>query len=168
MCQVRSPDLGAEPGGAGLSSFDFNGVDRGLARRDFFEGREDDPPIRGDAAVCPANPANGAGGFVFVSGQASTDEQGNLVLDTFENEMRRALDHLRAILAAAGLTFREVVQVRGYVTDPVDLPEYNRIYREYFREPYPARVTIGVASLPRGAQVEIDAVMVLEGGASGG
>ena len=113
----------------------------------------------------PFSPAVRAGGFVFVSGQASTDEQGNLVLDTFEKEMRRTLGHLQNILAAAGLALRDVVQVRGYVTDPADLPEYNRIYREYFTEPFPARTTI-VRCLGR-VKVEIDAI-AYAGGTDGG
>jgi 2-iminobutanoate/2-iminopropanoate deaminase len=104
----------------------------------------------------PFSPAVRAGGFVFVSGQASTDEQGNLVLDTFENEFRRTMGHLQNILAAAGLTLRNVVQVRGYVADHADLPEYNRLYREYFAEPYPARTTI-VKCLGR-VKVEIDTI----------
>src|SRR5688572_18771155 len=90
----------------------------------------------------PFSPAVRAGGFVFVSGQASTDGKGNLVFDTFENEMRRTIGHIQRILAAAGLSLRDVVQVRGYVTDPADWDEYNRIYREYFTEPLPARTTI--------------------------
>jgi 2-iminobutanoate/2-iminopropanoate deaminase len=110
----------------------------------------------------PFSPAVRAGGFVFVSGQASTDEQGNLAPDTFENEMRRTMGHLQAVLAAAGLTLRDVVQVRGYVTDQADLPEYNRIYREYFAEPYPARTTI-VRCLGR-VKVEIDAIAYAGGG----
>src|SRR4051812_21840183 len=90
----------------------------------------------------PFSPAVRAGGFVFVSGQGSTDEQGNLVLDTFENEMRRTMDNLRRILAAAGLSLKNVVQVRAYLIDPSYWDEYNLLYREYFVEPFPARTTI--------------------------
>lgn len=93
---------------------------------------------------------------MFVSGQASVDEQGNLVLDTFESEMRRTMDNLRRILAAAGLTFKDVVQVRGYLIDSSYWDEYNRLYREYFAEPYPARTTI-VKCLGN-VKVEIDLV----------
>ena len=104
----------------------------------------------------PFSPAVRAGGFVFISGQASTDEQGNLVLDTFENEMRRTMEHVRRILAAAGLGLGDVVQVRGYLKDHADWAEYNRLYREYFTEPFPARTTI-VKCLGQ-VKVEIDAV----------
>src|SRR5688572_4700846 len=84
----------------------------------------------------PFSPAVRAGGFVFVSGQASVDDAGNLVLDTFEKEMRRTMDNISRILAAARLTLRDVVQVRGYLKEQSDWDEYNRLYREYFSEPF--------------------------------
>lgn len=90
----------------------------------------------------PFSPAIRAGGFVFVSGQASVDETGKIVTDTFEGEMRRSLENVRKILHAAGLDFRHVVQVRSYVDKQENLAEYNRIYRDYFTEPFPARTTI--------------------------
>ena len=90
----------------------------------------------------PFSPAIKANGFLFVSGQASVDDSGKIVSDTFENEMRRSFDNLRRILKAAGLDFKDVVQVRSYVKNSSDVPRYNEIYREYFKEPYPARTTI--------------------------
>jgi len=90
----------------------------------------------------PFSPAIRAGDFTFVSGQASVDDEGNIVSDTFENEMRRSFSNLVRILAAGGLTLKHVVQVKSYVTSATDLPEYNRLYREFFQEPYPARTTI--------------------------
>jgi 2-iminobutanoate/2-iminopropanoate deaminase len=108
------------------------------------------------ATKLPFSPAVRAGGFVFVSGQASTDGDGNLLLDTFENEMRRTMDNLKRILTAAGLDLSHVVQVRGYLKEHADWGEYNRLYREYFAEPFPARTTI-VRCLGQ-VKVEIDAV----------
>ncbi len=90
----------------------------------------------------PFSPGIRAGGFVFVSGQASVDDQGKIVVDSFAGEMRRSFENARRILTAAGLTFANVVQVRSYVAKPDDLAEYNQIYREYFAEPFPARTTI--------------------------
>ena len=101
--------------------------------------------IRGDnipKSHLPFSPAIRAGDFVFVSGQASVDDAGNLVSDTFENEFRRAIDNTRRILAAAGCTLKDVVQVKSYVKNPSDVPEYNKLYREVFSEPFPARTTI--------------------------
>jgi 2-iminobutanoate/2-iminopropanoate deaminase len=101
--------------------------------------------IRGDdipRSHLPFSPAIRAGDFVFVSGQASVDDEGNLVSDTFENEFRRSIDNTRRILAAAGCTFKDVVQVKSYVKNPSDVPEYNKLYRKVFSEPFPARTTI--------------------------
>jgi 2-iminobutanoate/2-iminopropanoate deaminase len=95
------------------------------------------------ASHLPFSPAIKAGGFVFVSGQASVDAKtGDIISDTFENEFRRTMDNLQRILTAAGASLKQVVQVRSYVKDAKDLPEYNRLYREFFKEPYPARTTI--------------------------
>ena len=90
----------------------------------------------------PFSPAIRAGDYVFVSGQASVDKSGNIVKGTFEEECRRSFENVRDILEAAGLTFKDVVQVRNYVGSQQDLPSFNQIYREYFSEPYPARTTI--------------------------
>jgi 2-iminobutanoate/2-iminopropanoate deaminase len=90
----------------------------------------------------PFSPAVRAGDFLFVSGQASVDLQGNIIPGSFEEECRRTFENLRLILQGAGLGFEDVVQVRNYVGKPEYLSEFNRIYKEYFREPYPARVTI--------------------------
>ena len=76
--------------------------------------------------------------------------------------MRRAFDNLRRILQGAGLEFKDVVQVRSYVKNSGDVPRYNEIYREYFKEPYPARATVQVARLPKDARVEIDVIASYE------
>src|SRR5690606_23995439 len=90
----------------------------------------------------PFSPAIQAGDYVFVSGQASVDGDGNIVKGTFEEECRRSFENVRNILTAAGLTFDDVVQVRNYVGKQEDLAEFNRIYKDYFTAPYPARTTI--------------------------
>ena len=116
--------------------------------------------IRGEgipASHLPFSPAIKAGGFVFVSGQASVDASGKIVTDTFEGEMRRSMENVRTILTAAGLGFQDVVQVKSYVAKPEDLAEYNRLYREYFAEPFPARSTI-VECLGTALKFEIDVI----------
>ena len=90
----------------------------------------------------PFSPAVRAGGFVFVSGMASADENGKIILDTFENEARRTYQNLARVLASAGLSFSDVVQVRCYLKHQEDWDAHNRIYREFFSEPYPARTTL--------------------------
>src|SRR5690349_11728980 len=84
----------------------------------------------------PFSPAVRAGGFVFVSGQASVDDTGKIVSDDFAGEMRRSFENVRRVLTAAGLTLGDVVQVRSYVGRREYLAEYNRIYRELFAPPY--------------------------------
>ena len=90
----------------------------------------------------PFSPCVVSGPFVFVSGQASVDAAGQIVGDTFEGVMRRSIENLARVLAAANCTLADVVQTRNYVDRPADLAEYNRIYREYFAAPPPARTTI--------------------------
>lgn len=111
----------------------------------------------------PFSPAVKAGGFVFVSGQASVDETGKLVTDTFAGEMRRSMENIRKVLASAGLTLADVVQTRNYVGSQEDLAEFNQIYREYFDAPYPARTTI-MGCLGTLLKFEIDVVAVAKTG----
>lgn len=107
----------------------------------------------------PFSPVVVAGDFVFVSGQASVDEQGQIVSDTFEGEFRRSVENLRKVLAAAGCTLVDVIQTRNYVREATDVPLYNQLYREYFAEPYPSRTTI-TNCLPPALKYEIEAVAV--------
>jgi 2-iminobutanoate/2-iminopropanoate deaminase len=90
----------------------------------------------------PFSPAVKVGDFIFLSGQASVDQEGNIVDGTFEEECRRSFENVRTILHAAGLDFKNVVQVRNYVGKQEDLASFNQIYREYFNAPFPARTTI--------------------------
>jgi 2-iminobutanoate/2-iminopropanoate deaminase len=100
------------------------------------------------------------GDLIFVSGQASVDATGAIVPDTFEGEFRRSLENLRRVLRAAGTDLDRVLQVRAYVRDPANLPLYNRLYREYFSEPYPARTTL-THCLPETLQFEIECIASL-------
>jgi 2-iminobutanoate/2-iminopropanoate deaminase len=107
----------------------------------------------------PFSPCVKVGPFVFVSGQASVDKTGKIVSDTFEGEMRRSIENMRDVLAAAGCSLKDVVQTRNYVNDPADVPEYNRIYREYFSDPMPARTTI-TNCLGKALRYEIECIAV--------
>ena len=113
----------------------------------------------------PFIPAIRAVGLIFVSGQASVDDKGTIVSDTFEAEFRRSIDNMRRILEAAGSDLSHVVQTRNDVRDPADLPEFNRLYAEVFPAPYPARTTI-THCLPEVLRYEIECVAVEAG--SGG
>jgi 2-iminobutanoate/2-iminopropanoate deaminase len=94
------------------------------------------------ASPLPFSPATKVGNLIFVSGQASVDEKGAIVSDTFENEFRRSIENVRKILRACNTDLDRVVQVRSYVKHDTDLPKYNQLYREYFKPPFPARTTL--------------------------
>jgi 2-iminobutanoate/2-iminopropanoate deaminase len=114
-----------------------------------------DPRI--PAGSLPYSPACRVGNLLFISGQASLDDRGEYVSDTFEGEMRRSLANLRTVLAVTGMTLSHVVQVRSYLAHAEDLDVYNRIYQEFFTRPFPARTTL-VGCLGDVVKFEIDAI----------
>ncbi len=112
-------------------------------------------------AIGPYSQAVRAGHTVYCSGQIPLDPAtGELVAGDFETQARRVFDNLQAVARAAGGSLDEAVRVTIYLTDLGKFPLANAVMAEYFSEPYPARVTIGVASLPKGAEVEVDCVLV--------
>ena len=102
-----------------------------------------------------------AGKMTFLSGQIPLDPKTMQIVEGFENQVKRVFDNLRAVCRAAGGDFDRVVRVTIYLVDLGKFSVVNDLMASYFKEPFPARVTIGVASLPRGSAVEIDAVMYL-------
>jgi reactive intermediate/imine deaminase len=98
---------------------------------------------------------------VYLSGQIPLDPKSMQLVEGFENQVKRVFENLRAVCRAAGGDFDRVVRLTIFLTDLAQFPKVNEIMATCFREPFPARVTVGVASLPRGAQVEIDAIMQL-------
>lgn len=113
-------------------------------------------------AIGPYSQAVRAGNTVYLSGQIPLDPKtGELVSGDFDREARRVFENLKAVAETAGDGLKDVVRVTIYLTDLGHFPKVNEVMAEYFQEPYPARVTVGVAALPRGARVEIDAVMVV-------
>jgi reactive intermediate/imine deaminase len=114
------------------------------------------------AAIGTYSQAVRAGDTVYLSGQIPLDPKTmKLVEGDVEAQVRRVLDNLRAVCREAGGDFDRVARVTVYLTDLDNFAKVNEVMAAYFNEPYPARAAIGVASLPRGAQVEIDAVMYL-------
>lgn len=116
------------------------------------------------APVGPYSQAIRAGGWLFASGQIPLDPAtGKLVTGEIEDEARQVLVNLAAVLAAAGSDFDRVVKATVYLTDLSLFPRVNAIYAEFFSTaPAPARVTVGVASLPLGARIEIDAIALCD------
>lgn len=101
-----------------------------------------------------------AGDTVYVSGQIPLDPAtGELVDGAIEVQIGRVFENLTGIIEAAGAGFDQVVKLNVYLTDLKHFALVNQIMAQYFREPYPARAAVGVASLPRGAQVEMDCVL---------
>jgi 2-iminobutanoate/2-iminopropanoate deaminase len=109
------------------------------------------------APIGPYSQAVSSGGFVFCSGQVALDpKSGALVDGDARAQCRRVMESLQAVLAAAGLGLDDVVKTTIYLTDLADFSAVNEVYGSFFREPFPARSTVGVAALPKGARVEID------------
>jgi len=114
------------------------------------------------AAIGPYSHAVRAGELLFCSGQIPLDPaSGELVGATAAEQARRCLENLRAVCEAAGASLQRVVRVTVYMTDLQAFAEVNEVYAGFFSEQPPARVAVGVAALPRGAYVEIDAVVAL-------
>ena len=114
------------------------------------------------AAIGTYSQAVRAGDTVYLSGQIALDPKTMKIVDgAFESQAQRVFENLRAVCRAAGGDFDRVVRVTVYLTDLANFAKVNEVMATYFREPYPARAAVGVASLPRGALVEIDAVMHL-------
>ena len=114
------------------------------------------------AAIGPYSHAVRAGGLLFCSGQIPLDPgSGELVGDTPAEQARRCLENLTAVCAAAGASLGDAVRVTVYLTDMGAFAEVNEVYGTFFETDPPARVAIGVSALPRGAQVEMDAVVAL-------
>lgn len=114
-------------------------------------------------SALPLSPVTRFGDLLFVSGQASVDASGKIVSDTFEGEMRRALENLSRVLADARSDLSLVAQTRNYVRDEKDLARFNEIYREFFSEPFPARTTI-TNCLPPTLKYEIECIAAVKDG----
>jgi len=114
------------------------------------------------AAIGTYSQAVRAGDTVYLSGQIPLDPKTMKIVEgDFEAQARRVFDNLRAVCRAAGGDFDRVVRITVYLTDLANFAKVNEVMAQYFKEPFPARAAIGVASLPRGSLVEIDAVMHL-------
>ena len=103
-----------------------------------------------------------AGNTVYLSGQIGLDPQTMQMVDGIDAQIKRVFDNLKAVAEAAGGTLNDVVRFTVYLTDLKHFAKVNEAMAAYLTEPYPARAALGVASLPRDALVEVDAVMVLQ------
>ena len=118
---------------------------------------------RAPAAIGPYSQAVRRGGTVYLSGQIPLDPgTGLLVEGDITAQARRAFDNLKAVCEAAGGSLDDIVRLGLYLTDLGQFAAVNAVMADYFDAPFPARSTIGVASLPRSAEFEVDAIMVLD------
>ncbi len=118
----------------------------------------DDAP----AAIGTYSQAIRSGDFVFLSGQIPLDPETMEIVDgNFEARARRVFDNLKAVAGAAGGNLNQIVKLTIFLTDLSNFATVNSVMEDYFDKPYPARAAVGVASLPKGVDVEADAILAL-------
>lgn len=121
------------------------------------------------AAIGPYSQAVRSGNFLFCSGQIPLDpKSGQIVSGDIAAQTRRVLDNIGAVLKAEGLTFETIVKTTIFLTDLADFQTVNEIYGSYFKQQPPARSTVQVSALPKGANIEIEVIAVADGGESSG
>jgi 2-iminobutanoate/2-iminopropanoate deaminase len=117
---------------------------------------------RAPEAIGPYSQGIAASGFLFLSGQVPLDPAtGDLVEGTVQEEVTRVMENLKAVLEAAGSGLDRIVRTTVFLTDLKDFAAMNEVYARYFGAHRPARSTVQVAALPKGARVEIDAIAAL-------
>lgn len=109
-------------------------------------------------AIGPYSQAIAANGFLFISGQLGVTPSGEFAGADVKSQAQRSLQNLQAILSEAGLGFENVVKTTIFLVDIADFAAVNEIYAKFFSEPYPARSTIAVKTLPKGGLVEIELI----------
>jgi reactive intermediate/imine deaminase len=113
------------------------------------------------AAIGPYSQAVQAGNTVYMSGQIGLDPLSMTLAEGLEAQAVRVFENLKAVAAAAGGSLNDATRVTIYLTDLANFGKVNELMAQYFSQPYPARATVGVKELPRGALVEVDAVLVI-------
>lgn len=114
------------------------------------------------AAIGPYSQAVRAGNTVYLSGQIGLDPVSMQMVEGFEAQARQVFSNLKAVAEASGGSLANAVKLNIYLTDLGKFAQVNELMQQFFTAPFPARATLGVASLPRGGEIEIDAVLVLE------
>lgn len=109
-------------------------------------------------AVGPYSQGIRAGDLIFVSGQLPANAEGVLIIDDIAAATRQSLENVNAVLSAAGAQMSDVVKATVFLTDMGDFSAMNKVYGEFFFDPFPARACIEVAALPKGAKVEIEVI----------
>ena len=113
-------------------------------------------------AIGPYSQAIAANGFLFISGQLGVTPSGEFAGADVKSQAQRSLQNLQAILSEAGLGFENVVKTTIFLADIADFAAVNEIYAKFFKEPYPARSTVAVKTLPKGGLVEIELIAAIK------
>ncbi len=114
--------------------------------------------------IGPYSQAVKVGQWLFVSGQIALDPAtGDLIRGGIEEQTTRVFENIKTILEAAGYTLDDIVKVTVYLTDLSDFPKFNEVYSRYFKSNPPARTTVQVSALPRGAKIEVDVIAYKQG-----
>lgn len=113
------------------------------------------------AAIGPYSQAVQAGNTIYMSGQIGLDPVSMTLAEGLDAQAVRVFENLKAVAAAAGASLDDAARVTIYLTDLANFGKVNELMAQYFTAPYPARATVGVKELPRGALVEVDAVLVI-------
>ena len=112
------------------------------------------------AAIGTYSQAVRAGNTLYLSGQIGLDPKTGLLVEGIDKQIERVFVNLKAVAEAAGASLADVVKLSVYLTDLANFARVNEIMARYFSQPYPARAVVGVVSLPRGALIEADAIVV--------
>ncbi len=118
--------------------------------------------INAPAAIGPYSQALRTGNMMFVSGQIPVDPATGLMADTIEAQAAQSLTNLKNILAAEGLSMKNVIKTTVFLADLNDFAKVNAVYETFFEAPYPARSCVQVAAIPKGAGVEIECIAVVD------
>jgi reactive intermediate/imine deaminase len=114
------------------------------------------------SAIGTYSQAVNVNGTVYLSGQIALDPESMELVQGTRQQIDRVFQNLRAVAEAAGGDLSQIVKLNVYLTNLSDFPVVNEVMGEYFSEPYPARAAVGIAALPKGSQVEIEGIMVLD------
>ena len=118
--------------------------------------------IEAPQAIGTYSQAMRAGNTIYLSGQIGLDPGSMTLVEGIDTQIHQVFRNLRAVAAAAGAALDDAVKVNVFLTDMSNFARVNEAMAQYFRQPYPARAAVGVASLPRGALVEIEAILVVD------
>ncbi len=129
-----------------------------MGKRSSFASNSTAPPVG------PYSPGVEAGRFIFLSGQIPLLPDGALVEGDIQAQVKQSLENLKGLLEQIGLEMKAVVKTTIFLTDMADFQAVNEIYAHYFSAPFPARSTVAVLALPKGANVEIEAIALREEG----